>query len=102
MLLIAPATGVTVDCENAYTKLEQAICTDPRLLAVERRLSSLADQALGSGQIDRAQSQWLRDSLAQDCRRAQQINQCLLTVAEQRIQWLARATEPQTVVEADF
>lgn len=102
MLLATPATGVTVDCENAYTKLERAICTDPRLLAVERRLSVLADEALGTGQIDREQSRWLRDSLAQDCRRSQQINQCLLNVAEQRIQWLSRVTHPPLIVEADF
>jgi len=102
MLLATPATGITVDCENAYTQMERAICTDPRLLEVERKLSAMADEALVSGQINRAQSRWLHDSLAQDCRRAQQINQCLLSVAEDRIQWLSQITGPRTIVNADF
>ena len=102
VLLATPGTGLTVDCENAFTKMEQAICADPRLVEIERKLSVLADAALGAGQINRAQSQWLHDSIAQDCRRSSRINQCLLTEAEQRIQWLARVTRLQTVAETDF
>lgn len=102
LLLGAPAVGVAVDCNNAYTKMERAICMDPRLRKIERQLTSLADEALGTGQIDRAQSRWLLDSLAQNCRRSPQIRQCLLSVAEQRIQWLASVTGTATAgVDAD-
>jgi len=101
MLLATPVTGMPVDCENAYTKMEQAICTDPKLREAERKLAAMANEALGNGQINHAQSRWLHDSLARDCRRAQEINQCLLNVAEDRIQWLARATGTQTVVNSD-
>ena len=108
-LLGTPMIGVAVDCDNAYTKVERAICTDPRLLEVERRLVSRTDEALGTGQIDHAQSKWLLDSLARSCRRSSQINQCLLSAAEQRLEWLSSVTgsasaegdsDPRTLVGA--
>ena len=111
LLLGSPTIGVAVDCDNAYTKMERAICMDPRLLEVERRLVSLADEALGTGQIDRAQSKWLLDSLARSCRRSPHIAQCLLSVAERKIEWLASVTgseaadvgsDPQTLMGADL
>lgn len=111
LLLATPMIGVAVDCDNAYTKMERAICTDPRLLEVERQLVLLTDEALGTGQIDQAQSKWLLDSLARSCRRSPRISQCLLSVAEQRIEWLASVTgsaaadgdsDPRALVGADL
>lgn len=112
ILLLGTSTiSVAVDCDNAYTKMERAICTDPRLLEVERQLVSLTDEALGTGQIDQAQSQWLLDSLARSCRRSPQMRQCLLSVAERRLEWLSDVTgsaaaeddsDPRTLVGADL
>lgn len=94
LLLITPTIGLSLDCDNAFTKLEQAICDDPLLVEVEQQLSALASAALDSGQIDSERARGLRDSLAQNCRRSSDMHNCLLADALQKIQWLMANARP--------
>ncbi len=106
VLLATSVPGGAVDCKNAFTRVEQAICGNPALMQAQRQLSALADAAADAGQIERASR--VHDDVAHYCRRSTEMSQCLLTATRQRIAWLSNLPangnqgDPQTIVEANY
>lgn len=105
VLLATSVPGGAVDCDNAFTRVEQAICGNPALMQAQRQLAALADAAADAGQIERADR--VHDDVAHFCRRSTEMSQCLLNVTRQRIVWLSNLPDnqsdtAQTIVEANF
>lgn len=88
ILLVQSGNSASVECSNAYTRMEMTICADPQLIEVESLLSSSVNEAINAGVISYPQSVRLRNRLAIDCRRTDPMNRCLLLNAREKVQWL--------------
>lgn len=87
----------TIDCNRAFTKLEQAVCSNPRLELLESELSALSQQAVENGLVSARAVRAMRDQLAWRCSVSEEMDACLVEQTEQAIEQLT--LKPAVIVE---
>lgn len=81
LLLTASATSAaqaqTLNCQSAFTRLEQAICDNPALSALHTQFSDTADNAVAAKQLSPQGAALIRNNIARACRSSTDLNTCL-------------------------
>jgi uncharacterized protein YecT (DUF1311 family) len=82
LLLLAAGASTTasaqaLNCQSAFTQLEQTICDSAELSAKHTRLNVAADNAIAAQRITPKGVAVLRNSIARRCRSAENLGDCL-------------------------
>ena len=68
----------TINCSQAFTRLEHAICSNPELALLDTRLADLSALAVARGSISERGIRAMRNRLALRCSGADEVDTCLV------------------------
>lgn len=92
----------TIDCTQAFTRLEHAICSNPELELLDTKLSNLSARAVAMRSISERGVRAMRNRLALRCSGADEVDTCLVEQTRRAIEQLSSHSAAVVEIPASY